>query len=181
MRRNIIAGLAVLLLAPIARADTAKLDEQMKPLYGEYQTIHKALAADSTKGIDKAAKKIAKLAPKLDPASVSGKHAGHYKSLPKNIKAAAEKLARAKGIKAKREAFKDLSKPFAMWATMSNPAGINVVFCSMAKASWLQSDKKIANPYYGAKMSTCGEVVSGEHKGAAEGHMKHKGQMGHMH
>ena len=44
----------------------------------------------------------------------------------------------------------------AMWATMSKPAGVNVVFCSMAKASWLQTDKKIRNPYYGKKMLTCG-------------------------
>lgn len=187
MTRKLIAGLALLLLAPAARADTAKMrtvgrvggpqdfDEQMKPLYTEYQTIHKALAADSTKGIDKAAKKIAKLAPKLDPAMVTGKHAGHYKDLPRKIKAAAERLAKAKGIVGKREAFKDLSKPFAMWATMSRPAGVNVVFCSMAKGSWLQSEKTIANPYYGAKMLRCGEVVSGEHKGTADGHMKHTG------
>ena len=108
---------------------------------------------------------------------MKGKHAAHYKTLPQKVKAAAAKLARAKSIARQREAFKELSRPLAMWATMSKPAGVNVVFCSMAKGSWLQRDKKIANPYYGASMLRCGEVVSGKHKGTASGHMKH----GHSH
>jgi hypothetical protein len=28
----------------------------------------------------------------------------------------------------------------------------------MAKASWLQRDKQISNPYYGSKMLRCGEL-----------------------
>jgi len=34
-----------------------------------------------------------------------------------------------------------------------------VVHCSMAKGSWLQADRSVANPYYGASMLTCGEIV----------------------
>lgn len=174
MRTVAITALA-LALAATARADTAAFDAQMKPLYLEYQKIHKALAADSDKGIDVAAKQIARRAAKLDPSKVSGKHAGHYKGLPQKIKDAAAKLGRAKGIAAKREAFKELSRPFAMWASMSKPEGINVVFCSMAKGSWLQSERTIANPYYGAQMLRCGEVVSGRDQGLKDGHMKGHG------
>ena len=72
-----------------------------------------------------------------------------------------------------RDAFKELSRPMAMWVTMSKPAGVNVVFCSMAKGSWLQTDAKIRNPYYGAKMLSCGQIIGGTHKGKASGHMKH--------
>jgi Cu(I)/Ag(I) efflux system membrane fusion protein len=172
MRTIAITALA-LALAGTARADTAAFDAQIKPLYLEYQKIHRALAADSDRGIAAAAKKIARLAGKLDPAVVSGKHAGHYKGLPQKIKAAATKLGRAKGIAAKREAFKALSRPLAMWASMSKPEGINVVFCSMARGSWLQSERTIANPYYGAQMPRCGEVVSGRDRGLKGGHMKH--------
>ena len=46
-----------------------------------------------------------------------------------------------------------------MWVTMSKPKGLNVAFCSMAKGSWLQSDAKVRNPYHGAKMLRCGEIV----------------------
>jgi hypothetical protein len=167
--------LALLFLAQpaLAEADTAAFDRSMAPIYAEYETIHKALSGDTTKGVARAAKKIAELAGKLDSRGVEGKHAAHYKNLPKKIKAAATKLSKAKGIARQREAFMELSRPLALWATMSKPGGINVVFCSMAKGSWLQRDKQIANPYYGAKMLRCGEVVSGKHRGHAGGHMKH--------
>ena len=39
------------------------------------------------------------------------------------------------------------------------------VYCPMAKASWLQTSKEVANPYLGKAMNTCGEVrgkVKGE-------------------
>jgi len=32
------------------------------------------------------------------------------------------------------------------------------VYCDMAKASWLQMDRKIRNPYYGKEMLECGEI-----------------------
>jgi Protein of unknown function (DUF3347) len=174
---TLILTLSLLMLSAQAEADMAAFDSAMSPVFAQYESIHKALSGDTTNGVAGAAKKIAKLAVKVNPKSVQGKHAAHYKHLPMKIKAAAVKLSKAKGIAKQREAFMELSRPLAMWATMSKPAGINVVFCSMAKGSWLQRDKKIANPYYGAKMLRCGEVVSGKHKGTAGGHMK----SGHSH
>ena len=177
MKTTATALLAVLwttFAAANSYADTTKFDAAMQGLLGPYLSIHKALAADNGKGVGKAAKQIAKLAGKLNAKSVSGKHATHYATLPKKIKETATKLVAAKDLAAQREAFKLLSRPFAMWASMSNPAGISVVFCSMAKGSWLQNEKKIANPYYGKKMLRCGEVVGGAAKGHADGHM-HKG------
>lgn len=154
-----------------AAADTAKFDGKMGSIFAEYEKIHKALSGDSTRGIARSAKEIAKLTRSLDN-RVQGKHAAHYKQLPAKIKVAAVKLSKAQKITQQRAAFKELSRPLAMWATMSRPSGINVVYCSMAKGSWLQREKGIRNPYYGAKMLRCGEVVAGKHKGTADGHMK---------
>jgi hypothetical protein len=159
-------------VAGVASAGTARFDRQMRPIYSDYQVIHRALAADRLAGVDRAAARIAKRASKLDPSTVSGKHAAHYRDLPRKITAAARAVKKAGDLKQTREAFKSLSRPLAMWATMSQPKGINVVYCSMAKASWLQSDATIANPYYGSEMLRCGEIVSGKDKGAASGHMK---------
>jgi len=170
-------ALFLLVLPALGGAATAAFDRAMSAVFAEYETIHKSLSSDTTKGVAASANKISKLVAKVDASSVQGKHAAHYKHLPMKIRSAATKLAKAKGIAKQREAFMELSRPLAMWATMSKPAGINVVFCSMAKGSWLQRDKKIANPYYGAKMLRCGEVVSGQHKGAAGGQMK----AGHSH
>ena len=174
--RTIIAVSIITLVsaaAASAQAATGKFDAGMKPIAAQYAKVHKALAGDSTKGVQAAAKKIAALAGKVNAKSVTGKHAKHYAGLPAKIKAAAVKLSEAKAIDKQRAAFKELSRPLAMWVTMSKPAGFNVVFCSMAKGSWLQVDKQIANPYYGAKMLRCGEVVVGKYKGTAGGHMQH--------
>ena len=73
-----------------------------------------------------------------------------------------------------RETFKSLSKPMAMWGTMSKPQGIYVVYCPMAKGSWLQKGKEIRNPYHGHEMLRCGEIVGGEEhdKGLRKDHDK---------
>ena len=177
MTRNIIIAVSLALLIPAAaRADTAKFDKAMEPVLAQYLKIHKALAGDTDKGVARAAAKIVKLTARLKPGTVSGKHAAHYKKLPAKIKAAAAKLAKAKGLAAQRKALKPLSQPLAMWATMSKVATVNVVFCSMARGSWLQREKVIANPYYGSKMLRCGEIISGKDKGTRGGHMK-----GHKH
>ena len=170
---TILAASSLLTAACAQAAKPAPFDQGMQPILAEYVKIHAVLAGDKTAGVTVAAKKIAKLTAKLDASGVKGETAKHYQAMPAKLKAAATKLAGAKGIKAMREAFKSLSRPMVMWTTMSKPTGVNVVFCSMAKGSWLQRDKKILNPYYGAKMLTCGEIISGADKGGASGHMKH--------
>ena len=163
----------------LAHAGTETFDKLMNPILEEYLKIPKVLAADQTTGVVAAAKKIKKLAAKLNPASVTGEHAKHFKNIPANLQAGAGNLAKAKDIKAMREALKELSKPMAMWATMSKPKGISVMYCSMAPGSWLQRGTTVANPYYGAKMLRCGDIVAGV--GAKQKEMEHHGGGHDMH
>jgi hypothetical protein len=109
--------------------------------------------------VKSATEKVAVLSENLDPDTVTGEHAMHYKDVPVKIKTAALKLVKEKEIGPMREAFKELSRPMAMWATMSKPEGIYLVYCPMAKASWLQKDDNIRNPYHGHEMLRCGEIV----------------------
>ncbi len=169
MKKNIIIAAVALLTPTTAQANKA-FNTSMGQVLTEYLVIQKAFAGDSDAGVAKAAGKIVKLAGKVKTASLAGKHAKHYKKLPGKIKAAAEKLVKAKGIKAGREVYKELSRPLVMWATLSKVMTVNIVFCSMAKGSWLQAEKVIANPYYGASMLRCGEVIGGrdtKHAGAS--------------
>ena len=118
MRRimtSLILSLGLVALSTVCHADTAKFDKAMGALMAPYLKIHGTLAGDSDKGVAKAAKKIAKLSGNLNPKGVGGKHSDHYKEIPGKIRAAADKVAKGKDIAAKREAFKELSKPFAMW------------------------------------------------------------------
>jgi len=184
MRRNMILtgilALFILSASTIAYASTSAFDKQMHSILVEYLKIPKILAADKTTGVTDAAKAIGKLAAGLDSSTVTGMHAKHYKKVPADIKAAAKKLTTAADIATMREALKDLSKPMAMWAGMSKPKGVSVMYCSMAPGSWLQkNDTVISNPYYGAKMLRCGDIVGGE--GSAKSAPKQDGHSGHGH
>lgn len=167
-RTKTIASFAMLAFAMVlsqaatAWAGSQKFDQQMQAILEQYLKIPKALAADKTEGVVEAAKKMESLANKLDAASVSGEHAMHYSKIPASLKTAARQLKNTKTIKAMRASLKELSKPMAMWVTMSKPKGVSVAYCSMAPGSWLQQGTTIANPYYGAKMLRCGEIVAGE-------------------
>ena len=72
----------------------------------------------------------------------------------------AETLAKATDLKAAREAFKPLSASLAKYLA-DNKAGKGIyheAYCPMVKASWLQTEKAIKNPYMGRKMLDCGEL-----------------------
>lgn len=170
--------LFLLCSAGLAQADTAAFDAQMKPVAEWYLAIQAQLAGDAMTDVTKNAQAIKLAAAKLDPKTVTGAHAGHFAKLPAKIGAAAAALEGAKDLKAAREAFKALSRPVVMWASMSKPEGLSVMYCSMAKGSWLQSDTAVRNPYYGKSMLACGEIIEGAGKGKASGHME-KGAQGH--
>ena len=160
----LITGFMFLIISSIGHpvfAGSEKFDEKMQPILSEYLKNTDSLASDKTDGVVDAAKKIESLAGNLSPSLVTGEHASHYKSIPKNISEGAKKMALGKDISSLRAALVDLSKPMVMWTAMSKPSGINVIYCSMNPGSWLQKGKNIRNPYYGSKMLTCGEIISG--------------------
>jgi len=157
--RIFLTLLATVTLSTLTQADTSKFDKQMKPVLEAYLNIQEALASDSLKKVSALAGKIEKAAAKMDAKTVKGEHASHFKDIPANLKQSAAQLANAKDIESARNHFKKLSQPMAMWAGMAKPKGIHVVYCSMAKGSWLQKSETIRNPYYGSKMLACGDIV----------------------
>lgn len=156
--------------APAAapEASAAEFDAAMKALVDPYLRIQKTLAEDATGGVSAAAAQIAAAAAKLSPPAVTGAHAARYAALPADLAAAARAVEQAGDLAATREAFKRLSKPMALWASVRAPEGIDVVYCSMAEGSWLQATGPIRNPYHGSEMLACGEVVSGPGREAAQ-------------
>jgi Cu(I)/Ag(I) efflux system membrane fusion protein len=141
---------------------TQRFDQQMEPILESYLQIGNALSASSLDGVREKAEAIAKHAGTLDSASASGEHAANYKNIPTNLKEAAQALGKAKTLDDARESFKELSRPMALWVTMSKPKNIDVLYCSMAKGSWVQKHGKMRNPYYGSKMLECEDVVGGD-------------------
>jgi hypothetical protein len=75
------------------------------------------------------------------------------------LRTLAQACANSADIAAMRESFKALST----FATgMQLPEGYAVAFCPMYKggAKWIQKKDKLANPYYGKQMLTCGSFVN---------------------
>jgi hypothetical protein len=65
-------------------------------------------------------------------------------------------LAKSGSLKDARTAFEKLSdkaKPLA-----AGQSGYYVAYCPMLKKDWVQTSEKIANPYGGKEMVTCGEI-----------------------
>jgi len=138
------------------------LDAAMEDVLVEYLAIQEALAADSIEGVVEAAVAIRAAAKDLHPGHAAGEHAERYANIRQDLLAACERLLSIEGIGSIREAFKDLSKPVSMWVTLTKPEHTSVMYCPMEKAGWVQQrGSKTANPYFGAKMASCGEIVGG--------------------
>jgi hypothetical protein len=150
IRLFVVLGILAASLASFAaeeKTDPA-LMEPAKSVLDHYLAIQKALAKDSMKGVDEHANAIVK-AVKEDK----------MKMLPPEVATAAEALASTKDIEKAREAFKPLSASLAKYVADSKAGKgkYREAYCPMAKASWLQTEKEIRNPYYGKSMLDCGE------------------------
>lgn len=156
----LFSATAVFFMSPLVFGESDVFNNSMKALVVEYLVITKSLAADKTSGITESAKKIVILSASLEPAEYVGNHAEAVRKIPGQLQKAAGALQQAKDIEAMREILKDLSKPFALWTSLTNPDGLYVAYCPMKPGSWLQDQKEINNPYYGSKMLRCGEIVS---------------------
>lgn len=133
---------------PMAMASNSALMEPVKSVYDHYLTIQADLANDTLKGVAENAGAIAK--------AVQG---DSMKMLPAEVAAQAETLAKASDLKAARAAFKPLSDSLIKYLADHNAKDAYVqVYCSMARASWLQKDGNVKNPYMGKAMSECGVI-----------------------
>ena len=119
--------------------------ELPKALVEPYLQVQAALADDKVDGIAAQAKAM------QAAASALGAEGG-------KIAAGAKKLETAKDITAARAAFGELSEAVVSYAekTKADLGAIQIAYCPMADKPWLQKDKEIRNPYYGASMLTCG-------------------------
>ena len=143
----LLAVVGFLLNTNLRAADSPALMEPVKSVLDHYLMIQTELAKDSVKGLDGYAIAIAK--------AVKG---DDMKMLSPDVAKQAETLAKAKDLKAAREAFKPLSTSLVKYLA-DNKAGkgtYHEAYCPMVKASWLQTSKDITNPYMGKAMLTCG-------------------------
>lgn len=123
--------------------------QPVQSVFDNYIEVQAALAQDSLQGIGGAAGAMAK--------AVRG---DSMKMLSPKVAEQADALGRAKDLPAARTAFKALSESLISYLQAHKvPAGVYyVVYCPMARASWLQTTKTVMNPYMGKAMSRCGQI-----------------------
>jgi hypothetical protein len=78
------------------------------------------------------------------------------KSAAKELGDEGSDMTKAGTLKDARAAFEKLSSRAKTLA--AGQSGYYVVYCPMLKKDWVQTSEKIANPYAGKEMSTCGEI-----------------------
>ncbi len=137
--------------APNGQASTAR-HVFMKPVqevFDDYMNIQGALAQDSLEGIGSTAAEMAKV--------IRG---DTLKRLSPGVAEQADALAKAQDLGSARAAFKTLSESLIGYLqSQKTPEGAYyVAYCPMAKASWVQTDKTIMNPYMGKQMIHCGQI-----------------------
>ena len=133
--------------AGVRAADNPALTGPVKSVYDHYLKIQASLANDSLAGVTENADAITKAVQ------------GDAKTLPAEVGTQAKALAQAKDLPTARAAFKPLSDALIKYLADNKAKDAYVqVYCPMAKASWLQADKNVKNPYLGQAMSECGEI-----------------------
>lgn len=136
--------------APVAAPATtalSKLDATDRLIFEHYFAVQTALASDSAERVPASASLLAKAL-----------RADGVKSFPTAIVAQVDALAQARDLVAARKAFRPLSESLIKYVKSGKvTAGtFYEVYCPMAKASWLQADKVVRNPYFGRSMLDCG-------------------------
>ena len=131
-----------------------------------YEAVWEILTRDSYEGVAGHAAGIRQAAERI-AADFNPQKAGlrddveaaEVRDFFEKIATAAADLEAATDVDWAREAFYDISKPMVRLNGLVRGEKLNVVYCSMAKKSWLQRHEKIANPYHGQAMAGCGELV----------------------
>ena len=119
---------------------------EAQPLYPKYDDVRQALVKQSLPDTKARAKELAEAARADDLDTIATR---------------AEAVSKTTGIEAARHAFAELSEAMIAYRNESKEEPKPVVmYCSMARHSWLQPKGPISNPYLDASMTTCGEIKS---------------------
>jgi hypothetical protein len=113
------------------------------PLFARYEAVRQALLAGSLDRTKVAASELANVA--------RARHA--------EVAVDAEKIAASADLDSAKESFAALSDAMIVYRNAGGERPKpQVVYCSMARHSWLQPSGAITNPYYDGAMRSCGEL-----------------------
>ena len=133
----------------------------MDRILTKYFALYDQLLLPNPSDIRNLSRELGVTVKQLNVVNVAFKHEPHFKHLKSEMLATAKEMMKPQPIKERRQLFKTLSKHMANWATITEPAGIIVVYCPIANARWIQHTGEIQNPYFGVMRLSCGQIVGG--------------------
>ena len=144
-------------------------DEYRKQLWSvveKYLLLHEAFASDDKDGAARVAGEILEALSAVKMSLVSGNAHKVWMANSMKMKTALDKIKEAEAIEPMREGFENLSNELiAVTGQFGIYEGktLYMLNCPMAfnnkGADWLQIDEDIRNPYFGASMYKCGQVI----------------------
>ena len=153
----VVAAGLLAIAAPAHAADEAAQQKAVNGIVKHYLAIETLLVNDKIEGLAEHRKMLHHEAHDLIDATANAK-----------VKELAQKISKTahdqpEDVKAARMQFKAFSEALIPLVQVASPTSdvapvLYQANCPMAKASWLQTDKEVANPYMGQKMLRCGEV-----------------------
>ncbi|MFT5469057.1 MAG: Cu(I)/Ag(I) efflux system membrane fusion protein [Verrucomicrobiales bacterium] len=154
------AGMVMYDVAPV-------FHEMLGGLFEAYLSTQKALAGDSLEDTKAGGAALVTALGKVDMAVVQGDAHMAWMNYLAPIRGSGAMIAEAKNLDEARIGFLPLSKTMInLTRTFQANPGDNAVevHCPMAfdnqGGSWLQLGEEVRNPYFGAKMLSCGDVKS---------------------
>jgi len=147
------------------RIDVSKnFQAQLEKVFNRYIALKEAFTKDDANTAQKDAEKLRSEMAKVDMKLLKNMEAhNHWMTISKEIVSSAISITKISDIEKQRGHFKHLSAHLSKAVKLF---GVNQQvyeqFCPMADSNkgafWLSLDKKIKNPYLGAKMPTCGST-----------------------
>ncbi len=128
------------------------------PIIDAYLAIKNALVNDDKSGAASGANELLQAFSAFDMTSLTKEQHTEYMDILEDAKEQAEHIVKSP-IDHQREHFETLSTDISdMISLLGTEKSLYVDYCPMVKANWISEVKDIKNPYYGAKMLTCGEI-----------------------
>ena len=159
-------GVARGAVAAVATPLDPKFRVQLDGVYAAYLSLHKALASDQALEATQATKAILTALDKVDMKLIKGADHTAWMRFAREARTTLKQIAGTTKLPEARSGFALLSEEMLALAKRLGPPAGTTFFemkCPMAfddrGARWLQSDRQVRNPYFGAAMLQCGEVV----------------------
>lgn len=155
---------------PVVAGPTFKVPKEFKKqlarVWEAYMSLSAALAADDFKSASESVDKTRKNLDAVDMKLLDGDAHVAWMKASANLGKVAGDLADAKEIEGIRRGFALFSEEFVLVIKtfgIDSPGPVYKLHCPMAfnnrGADWLQNVKEVHNPYFGAAMPKCGDVV----------------------